>query len=84
MHRMILPPMVMYASRLGRAKEALLAYIGTDCILSTNIDEQCVFFTFKDTLETHLLKTMIGELAYGIEFEYEGTRYKLHTQYFDI
>jgi hypothetical protein len=81
---MILPPMVAYTKNLASAKKALVDYMGIDCIQSCNVDEQCVFFTFKETDATTKLESMVGDLTYGIHFTYEGHLYKLHTQYFDI
>lgn len=81
---MILPPMVAYTKNLGDAKTAMVAYLGVDCIQSCSVDEQCVFFTFKNTEPTPQLKAVVDNLAYGIRFTYEGHQYNLQTQYFDI
>lgn len=81
---MILPPMVAYSKKLSITKEALVDYMGVDCIQSCNVDEQCVFLTFKETDSTPALEKMVTDLTYGIRFDYKGTQYKLHTQYFDI
>ena len=81
---MILPPMVAYSKGLSSTKDALIDYMGVDCIQSCNVDEQCVFLTFKETEATPVLEKMIDDLTYGILFFYNGVQYKLHTQYFDI
>jgi|LauGreDrversion4_2_1035121.scaffolds.fasta_scaffold00964_6 hypothetical protein len=81
---MILPPMVAYTKNLASAKKALVNYLGVDCIQSCSIDEQYVFFTFQETEPTAQLKTVVDNLAYGIQFTYEGHQYNLQTQYFDL
>jgi len=81
---MILPPMVVYGKNLSNAKEAIIAYMGTDCIKSCNVDEQCVFLTFKETDTNERLRQMVADLTYGITITYKEGHYKLHTQYFDI
>lgn len=81
---MILPPMVIYASNLEAAKDALIAYMGVDCIKSFSIDEQCAYVSFKDTPRTDRLEGMVKNLTEGIFLEYHGDKFKLHTQYFDI
>lgn len=81
---MILPPMVIYASNLGVAKEAILEYMGVDCIKTFNIDEQCAYVSFKDTPRTERLASMVENLTEGIFLDYNGDRFKIHTQYFDI
>ena len=76
--------MVAYSKGLSTTKDALIDYMGVDCIQSCNIDEQCVFLTFKETESTPILEKMVGDLTYGILFVHNGVQYKLHTQYFDI
>jgi len=81
---MILPPMVIYASNLDVAKEAILDYMGVDCIKTFNIDEQCAYVSFNDTPRTDRLAGMVKNLTEGIFLEYKGDKFKIHTQYFDI
>jgi len=81
---MILPPMVVYSKHLPSVKEAVTAYLGSDCIQSCTVEEQCVFLTFKETDSTKEIEQMVADLAYGVHFAYKDVQYKIHSQYFDI
>jgi hypothetical protein len=81
---MILPPITVYSANLENARDALTHHLKEDIISTMSMDEQCVHFTFRNVEPSPLLRKMVNDLALGIEFVYQGTTYKLHTQYFDI
>jgi hypothetical protein len=81
---MILPPMVVYSKNLPTVKEAVIAYMGNDCIQSCTVEEQCVFLTFKETDSNTQMERLVADLAYGVNFFYKDVQYKVHSQYFDI
>ena len=76
--------MVIYASNLEASKEALLDYLKVDCIRSFSFDERCALVTFNDTPKTEILEEVVQHLGEGIFLTYNGDRFKIHTQYFDI
>jgi hypothetical protein len=83
-HNMILPPITVYASNLANVREAVVNFVKGDFISTLNVDEQCVYVTFRNVAATPHLESVVHDLARGITFMYQDQKYKIHTQYFDI
>lgn len=83
-HNMILPPITVYASNLSNVRAALVEFLKGDFISTLNVDEQCVYVTFRNVAPTPHLEQVVNDLARGITFLYQDQKYKIHTQYFDI
>jgi hypothetical protein len=83
-YNMILPPITVYASNLTHVRAAVVDFVKGDFISTLNMDEQCVYVTFRNVATTPHLEEVVQDLARGITFMYQDQTYKIHTQYFDI